>query len=472
LGDSAKGKKESPLVKESHIEKVNPQVCNQVLDMTTEIPTESPLALKSLGNLVSSKEESNFTEFSSCLPDEQHERANDDPFNQMPNTAVPLGNVVGSDLVKLDIEQKRLFKLQYRVRETLRRTREQEESLKNREAALYEKERRVKRFAEHLKKQQVQVSHQLKKHQEAVKLSNNFSEDEHSISGKNDITRLQLKEREERILRLERKLQKLQSRLLKKQQNHDLSVALHHVTPGIVSTGIDETRYCCRSMQTDSSADLTVKDSRTTCLSRMGTIKFEPFLFCDDTKVLFTHATEEPTDYLKLAAAKKCKAKLSRRWQRIVVHRRNHHLYDTNLHGSIPQKSSYNHSGVNVNYNCSLDELRKGENPYPQLSQSEEVVPINSLDSNNLEQTSLLPCSIPEMAMHRDVVSVATKADAASVYRGYKFSFDLGVCPKQNAVFPPKETSKLPVMQEVAVSGCSQMLEKFDQQIQGALNNI
>jgi len=99
-------------------------------------------------------------------------------------------------------------------------------------------------------------------------------------------------------------------------------------------------------------------------------------------------------------------------------------------------------------------------------------MPLNSLDSNNLEQTSLLPCSIPEMAMHRDVVSVATKADAASVYRGYKFSFDLGVCPKQNAVFPPKETSKLPVMQEVAVSGCSQMLEKFDQQIQGALNNI
>ncbi len=76
----------------------------------------------------------------------------------------------------------------------------------------------------------------------AVKLSNNFGDGEHSISGKNEFTRFQLKEREERILRLERKLQKLQSRLLKKQQDHDLSVALHHVTPGIASTGIDETR--------------------------------------------------------------------------------------------------------------------------------------------------------------------------------------------------------------------------------------
>ncbi len=472
MGDQAKGKKESPFKKESRIEKVNPQVCNQVLAVTTEILTNSPLALQSLGNLVRGKEESNFTEDSSSLPDKQHVGANDDPLNQMPSTSAPLGNVAGFDLVKLDIEQKRLFKLRYRVREALRRTREQEESLKNRETVLYEKEYRVKLFAEQLKKQQAQLSYQLKKHQEDVKLSNNFGDDEHSISGKNELTRFQLKEREERILRLERKLQKLQSRLLKKQQDHDLSVALHHVTPGIANTEIDETRYCCRSMQTDSTADLTVKDSRTTCLSRMSTIKFEPFLFCDDTKVLFTHATEEPTDYLKLAAAKKCKAKLSRRWQRIVVHRRNHHSCDTNLHGSIPQKSSCNPSGVNVNYNFSLDESRKVESPYPQSSQSEEVVPINSLDSNNLEQTSLLPCSIPETTIHRDVVSVATKADAASVYRGYKFSFDLGVYQRQNAVFPPRRMSKLPIVQEVAVGGCSQMLEKFDQQIQGALNNI
>lgn len=466
MGNIGKGEKESPFVKESHIETITSHVSSQDLDVTTEIQTISPLALKSLGNVVKGNEEPDFTQDSSCLPNKQHERANDDTLNQKSecSKAIPSRNVVGFDLVKLDMEQKRLFKLQHKVRETLRRTREQEESLKTREATLYEKEIRVKRFAEHLKKQELQLSCQLKKHQEAEKISNNLSDNEHSLSEKNEFTQVRLKEREERILRLERKLQKLQLRLLKKQHDHDLSVALHHVTPGM-----DETRYCCRSMQTDNMADLVVQDSRAASLSRPTTLKFEPFLFCDDANVFYTNATEEPEVYLKVAAAKKCKAKLSRRWQQVVMQRRNHHSCEKNWHGSISQKSSHNMSGVNVHYNR---ELSKVENASSQIIQSEEAVPRNSLDSKNLEHRSLLPCAIPDTTMHRDVVSVATKAEAASVYRGYKFSFDVGACLVQNTVFPSRKTSKLPIVQEGAVSSCSDMLEKIDQQIQGALNNI
>lgn len=463
MGDIGKGERELPSVKEFHFEAITSHVSNQDGDVTTKIQTKSPLAI---GNIVKDKEEPDFTQDSSYFPNKQHGRANDDPLNQMPecSNATPLRNVVGFDLVKLDKEQKRLFKLQHKVRETLRRTREQEESLKSREAILHEKEIRVKRFADCLKKQELQLSCQLKKHQEADKISTNFSDNEHSLSEKNEFIQVRLKEREERILRLERKLQKLQLRLRKKQQDYDLSVALHHVTPGI-----DENRYCCRSMQTDSMADLVVQDSRAASVSRPTTLKFEPFLFCNDANVLYTHAKEEPGFHVKVAAAKKCKAKISRRWQQVAIQRRNHHSFEKNRQGSIYQKSSHNMSGVNVHYNR---EVSKVENTNPQIIQSEEVMPINSLDSKTLEQRSLLPCAIPEATMHRDVVSVATKAEAASVYRNYKFSFDLGACLVQNTVFPSRKTSKLTIVQEGAVSSCSHMLEKIDQQIQGALNNI
>lgn len=445
-----------------------------------------------VSSLVQEENHLTFTEDSHDLLKDQNEKVTLDASNQVPKvdsaTSTPSrerpsleNKVVGFDLVKLDLEQKRLFRLRNEIREKLKRTREQEDLLKSREAHLDEKESRVKRLAEHLKKQQLQLAFQSKKHHEAMKLSKNFGDDEHICSENFESTRLQLKEREDRISRLEKKLQKLQSRLLKKQQERDFSINLHQATPGVVCAGNDEKRYCCQSMQTDGALVIGPQDTRTKHLSGPILAKMEPFLFCDDAKVLYTHAVSDTVYNWKLAAAKKSKARSCRRWQRIGMKGRqksdqpsrcNHHSNDKNMNYEVDQIARYYKNEGNVNIEQTFNEFKREQNSDPQSGiLSREAALMSSVDSNNPDQRSLLSSSIPDATMHRDVVSVATKAEASSMYRGYKFSFDLGSHKKQ-AVFPAKKTNKLPRAQDAAVNSCSQMLEKFDQQIQGALNNM
>jgi hypothetical protein len=71
---------------------------------------------------------------------------------------------------KLEIDRKKIFRLQHKLRQKAHKLHEREELLQLREAALEEKESRTARLAEHLKKQQSHIVLQLKKNNEILNL--------------------------------------------------------------------------------------------------------------------------------------------------------------------------------------------------------------------------------------------------------------------------------------------------------------
>mmetsp|Transcript_25930 Transcript_25930/g.37171 ORF Transcript_25930/g.37171 Transcript_25930/m.37171 type:complete len:119 (-) Transcript_25930:279-635(-) len=71
---------------------------------------------------------------------------------------------------ELEIDRKKIFRLQHKLRQKAHKLHEREELLQLREAALEEKESRTARLAEYLKKQQSHIVLQLKKNNEIFNL--------------------------------------------------------------------------------------------------------------------------------------------------------------------------------------------------------------------------------------------------------------------------------------------------------------
>ena len=362
---------------------------------------------------------------------------------------------------KLEIDRKKIFRLQHKLRQTAHKLHEREELLQLREAALDEKESRTARLAEQLKRQQTLIVLQLKKNNEILNLSKQngggVSESPSNAEEKN----LHLKEREERISRLEKKLQKLQSRLLKKQQEQEIAMALRQsssdtacvlekeVSCNEVSTVVQE--YRSQSIQTDCEGDEIPcdhsVDSPLTLSASTGA-----FVFCNDTQVFYTRAIRKKAASTKDRHCMKSRPRSSRRRHRLTVSRKKHTVADD----CAPQRKqesedSFNEQKYkiedslnngqdffekkrkkNVRFEHSTNDDKKKMSNVLEDEQKSSVVDdgSGSLQKSRLKQRSILS---PDL---RDTASgIATR----SLYSNYKFSFD--------------SVSKSGTMQDNAVNG-------------------
>ena len=416
--------------------------------------------------------------------------------------------------IKLEQERNKLFSLQCKVRQTLKKLLEREASLHAREAAIEDKDFRMARLAQNLKKQQARVIYQHKKEPGVSESSKRDTEGECKCETLYEERNLILKEREERIARLEKKLRKLQLQLMKKQQEQDFASVMCQVSPALhipsnksseavqgenhstqskickmrrkrIRTTNNRRKQCSSQyVQTDAATDsISIADKISD--SPVEMMNLEPFRFCYDTRVLYPCALRKNSDSSRTQGLVILRPRTSRRRPCILLSRK---IKTTDTKRAVRSKEE-TCGGQNIR-SISIEEKPEkcvrfdgsGKEDQQYEARVASCLPLDKaggilLSSNGKSEFEARNASapvVPATVLQRDAVSVATKSQAASLYSGYKFSFDWGkshIDKLQKAGVARNQNNKSRV-DSATVIRYSHWLENFDQQIQCGLNNM